>query len=227
MKPDREKIRRIIRALEKAYGVPVPVTRRPDPLDALVQTILSQNTNDRNRDRAYRNLRQRYPTNRDLSRARPGELARVVAAAGLQKQKAPAILRVVRWAHRRFGTHSLRGLRGLETEEIEKELLPIKGIGPKTVYVVLAMNLGRDVFPIDTHCLRLLVRLGILPPKTDLAKAHRLMNGSLPAGKAYALHLNLIRHGRTVCHARKPTCRACVLRRLCAFVRTRRADGKT
>ncbi len=206
---------RIAVMLEGRYGTHKLTRMRPDPLDTLIETILSQNTNDRNRDAAYETLRARFATWADAAGAKPGELGKAIRKAGLWRSKAASIQRALAWANERFGGYSLEGLRRMDTGEITAGLLSIKGVGAKTAHVVLAINLGRDVLPVDTHCLRLLKRFGILPPDTGLEKAHSLMEGMAGKGRALSLHLNLIRHGREVCSARSPKCASCFLAAIC------------
>jgi endonuclease-3 len=212
---NRRRIARIAARLETVYGVPPTPRHPPDPLDSLVCTILSQNTNDRNRDRAFGALLERFPCYEDVLAASHAVLRTVIAPAGLQDAKAHAIHNALAWTRARFGALSLASLHDMATEEIITALVSLKGVGLKTAHVVAAMSLDRDVFPLDTHCLRILKRLEVLPTPTTLDQAHRVMAGQVPRGKARAFHLNLIRHGREVCHARHPSCRGCALRRSC------------
>ena len=107
----------------------------------------------------------------------------------------------------------------MDAEEATAALLGLKGVGIKTVYVVLTFSCGQDVFPLDTHIFRIMNRLGILPPGTSYVKAHDFMSGLVPEGKAYSMHLNVLQFGRDTCHARAPECRGCPLRRMCVWVK--------
>lgn len=210
------------KALEARYGAAALPAARPDPIETLVETILSQNTNDRNRDAAFRSLKAAFPAWEDAAAASAASIGRAIRSAGLWRRKAACIRRSLLWARRTFGTCTLAPLRGMETGEAAQLLLGIKGVGLKTVHVVLAMNLGRDVFPVDTHCLRLLVRIGVLPAGTTADKAHSLMRVLSPPGRSLPFHLNLIRHGREVCRARSPRCAGCVLAGMCRADAARR-----
>jgi endonuclease-3 len=215
----KRRIRTIHRRLVKEYGEPIPP--RPTPaLDELVFTILSQNTNDRNRDRAYAVLRKRFPGWASVAEAPVSELADAIRIGGLGDTKAAYIQNVLRHVFEERGEYSLDFLNDLSDTEALEYLLALPGVGAKTARCVLSFSLGRDVFPVDTHILRVSKRLGLLPPKTDLTKAHALWAAMVPDGLAYPLHKNVIRHGRKVCGARKPLCGDCVLADLCPSVQT-------
>ena len=206
----RGKVRKVTRLLEKRYGIPAR-EKKADPLDVLIQTILSQNTNDRNRDRAYERLKIRFPRWRDLLTAREGALIRAIRPGGLAKQKAGRIREILRWVSERFGKLSLTVLQEMETRDIQETMGGLKGIGPKTVHCLLLFGLGRESFPVDTHVLRVGKRLGFIPEGMNAEKAHPWMVPLVPEGKSLSLHLNLIRFGRSLCRAKRPLCRDCLL----------------
>ena len=210
----RNKLKSVDRLLDKEYGV--PKRKRIDPLDELIVTILSQNTNDRNRDRAYTAMREAFPTWRDVMNAPQAGLEKVLKPGGLAKTKSGRIQKILRSVAKR-GSLSLNYLRRLPTEEVERELESFVGVGPKTARCVLLFSLGREVFPIDTHIFRVLGRLGVIPSGMTPAKAHEYVPEFVPEGRSYVLHLNIIAHGRTVCHPRNPACHDCVVRRHCDY----------
>jgi endonuclease III len=211
----RRKVGAVDRALEKAYGKPKRIRRSP-PLDALIGTILSQNTNDRNSGRAYAAMREAYPTWEAVMRAPQPKLEEVLRPGGLAKTKSTRIQQLLRGIAKE-GPLNLDWLRKLPTEEAEARLLAFDGVGYKTARCVLVFSLGHDSFPIDTHIFRILTRLGLLPAKCTPDRAHQIFPQYIREGRCYPLHLNLIRHGRQVCHARNPACGNCVLRRHCAY----------
>jgi endonuclease-3 len=204
--------------LEKAYGIPRR-GRKTDPLEVLIQTILSQNTNDRNRDLAYERLKTRFPLWENIVRARTGEIARAIRPGGLAKQKAKRIHDLLHWIKDREGGFGLLALRKMRSEEIEETFGALKGIGPKTLACLLLFGLGREAFPVDTHILRIGKRLGFIPERLDAEKAHRWMVPLVPEGKSLSLHLNLIRFGRSICKAQHPKCKNCFLRKDCLYFR--------
>lgn len=210
----KNRIHTIHRRLVKEYGE--PARPRPIPaLDELIFTILSQNTNDTNRDRAYAVLRERFPDWASVAEAPTGEIADAVRIGGLGDTKAGYIQGVLRHIYAERGEYSLDFLEGLSDADALDYLRALPGVGAKTANCVLVFSLGRDVFPVDTHILRVSKRLGLIPEKTDLAKAHEIWAAMVPDGLGYRLHKNLINHGRKVCTARKPLCGGCVLADTC------------
>ena len=156
------KVREILHLLEKRYGIPQRKWR-VDPLDVLIQTILSQNTNDRNRDRAYQRLKTQFPHWEDVLKAKAGAVIQAIRPGGLAEQKARRICQILQWIKKREGKLSLFFLKKMSSEEIKKTLEGLKGIGPKTVHCLLLFGLGREAFPVDTHVLRVGKRLGFIP----------------------------------------------------------------
>jgi endonuclease-3 len=211
------KVRRVTFFLEKQYGIPRR-ERSGDPLDILIGTILSQNTNDRNQDKAYRRLRTRFPHWEDVLEARVRSIVSAIRPGGLAEQKARRIREVLRWIKGREEKVSLLFLKKMDSEEIKKTIGTLKGIGPKTLHCLLLFGLGREAFPVDTHILRIGKRLGLFPERMDAEKAHKWIVPFVPKGKSLSLHLNLIRFGRSVCKARRPQCDICFLKKGCLFI---------
>jgi len=188
-----------------------------DPLDILIQTVLSQNTNDRNRDSAYQRLRDRFPHWEDVLKAKTESIARAIRPGGLAEQKSRRIKEILRWIEKYYGVLTLVFLKEMDSEGIKRTIGSLKGIGPKTLHCLLLFGLGREAFPVDTHILRVGKRLGFLPKKIDAEKAHPWIVPLIPNGKSLSLHLNLIRFGREVCQARNPKCNGCFLVKDCLF----------
>jgi len=212
----REKIEKVVRSLEKEYGIPRH-KKKADPLNILIQTILSQNTNDRNRDRAYQMLKTRFPQWEDLLKARTGAVMQAIRTGGLAGQKARRIRQILQWIKDREGRLSLHFLKKMSSEEIKNTLEKLKGIGPKTVHCLLLFGMGRDVFPVDTHVLMAGKRMGFIPGQMNAEKAHPWMVPLIPKGKSLSLHLNLIRFGREICRAKNPKCEICFLVKDCCY----------
>ena len=220
MTPDnallRTKIEAVHRQLLGAYGE--PRWRNPlPPLDELVSTILSQNTNDANRDRAFERLRDRLPTWEQVRDAPTQDVIEAVRTAGLANQKGPRIQKALRRITAERGVLELDFLADLPLEQARAWLLSLQGVGPKTAAIVLLFSLGRPAFPVDTHVHRISRRLGLIGERVSAAQAHPLLEALAPPEWYYALHLNVIRHGRQICRARKPRCEMCVLSDLCDF----------
>lgn len=190
---------------------------RLEPVGELISTILSQNTNDVNRDRAYSQLRKRFPTWEAVRDAATAEVQKAIRPAGLANSKGLAIQRALRHISEERDEISLDFLAEIPLDEARKWLTSLNGVGPKTAAIVLLFSFNRPVFPVDTHVHRLSRRLGLIGPKVSREKAHDLLEALLPPETYYAFHLNLITHGRRVCHARRPRCEGCPLLSLCDY----------
>lgn len=214
--------RQVHQRLLELYGE--PTWRNPlPPVDELISTILSQNTNDTNRDRAFASLRQRYPTWEQVRDADPRSVIEAIRPAGLANQKGPRIQQVLQEIASERGCLDLSFLKELPLEEARAWLTKFKGVGPKTAAIVLLFSLGRPAFPVDTHIYRVTGRLGLRPEKMTVEDAHQYLEGLFPPETYYAAHLNIIRLGREICSARKPLCGVCPLRDVCAFPRQEKA----
>jgi len=203
-----------------------PTWRNPLPaLDELVSTILSQNTNDTNRDRAYQALRLRFPTWEAVRDAETGAIIEAIRPAGLANQKGPRIQQVLREITAERGALNLDFLGQLPPGQAREWLEKFKGVGPKTAAIVLLFSLGKPAFPVDTHIYRVTGRLGLRPEKMTVEQAHAHLAGLFPPQAYYAAHLNIIRLGREICQARKPNCPACPLNDGCLFYQSQIQTG--
>ncbi len=190
----------------------------PDPapmLDVLVATLLSQNTTDVNSGAAFARLIRRFPAWDDVRRARVAAIAAAIRPAGLQQQKAARIKRILQALHARRGALSLEFLQARPPGESLAYLRAFPGVGPKTAACVLLFACRQPVLPVDTHVHRVSLRLGLVPPRTTAVRAHDLLAQLVPARRVLEFHLLLIRHGRKICHARRPQCRTCPLLNAC------------
>jgi endonuclease-3 len=206
------------RRLLDFYGQ--PTWRNPlPPVDELVSTILSQNTNDTNRDRAFESLRRQFPTWQAVRDADPGAIVAAIRTAGLANQKGPRIQQVLKDISAERGALDLGFLQDLPLEDARAWLMKFKGVGPKTAAIVLLFSLGRPAFPVDTHIYRVTGRIGLRPEKMMVEEAHIHLEKIFPPETYYAAHLNIIRLGREICEARKPACPRCPLRGLCNYAK--------
>lgn len=207
------------RRLLDFYGQ--PTWRNPlPPVDELVSTILSQNTNDINRDRAFGSLRRQFSSWEAVRDADPAAVVVAIRQAGLANQKGPRIQQVLREITSERGSLELSFLKDMPLEEARTWLKKFKGVGPKTAAIVLLFSLGRPAFPVDTHIYRVTGRIGLRPEKMTVEDAHSYLEKLFPPETYYAAHLNIIRLGREICAARKPACGRCPLRRLCNYAMT-------
>ncbi len=214
------------RRLIDYYGY--PTWRNPlPPIDELVSTILSQNTNDTNRDRAFQALTERYPTWEEVRDADPAQLIDTIRSAGLANQKGPRIQNILWEITEQRGELDLDFLAEMSTEDAREWLMQFKGVGPKTAAIVLQFSLEKPAFPVDTHIYRVTGRLGIRPEKMTADKAHDYLSTLFPFETYYPAHLNIIRLGREVCQARKPKCSICPLQDLCAYYAQLIRDSKS
>lgn len=195
-----------------------PAWRGPLPaVDELVSTILSQNTNDVNRDRGFNALREKFPTWEAVRDAEAKDVIAAIKPAGLANQKGPRIQQVLRAITEERGSLNLDFLAGLPIEEARAWLTKFNGVGPKTAAIVLCFSLNMSAFPVDTHIYRVSGRIGLRPEKMTVEQAHPHLESVFPAETYYAAHLNLIRLGREVCGARKPNCPKCPILKLCEY----------
>ncbi|MGD8455612.1 MAG: hypothetical protein PVF83_04435 [Anaerolineales bacterium] len=202
--------------LMKFYGS--PKWRNPlPPIDELVSTILSQNTNDTNRDRGFNTLKERFSTWEEVRDADPEEVIDAIRVAGLANQKGPRIQNVLKQITEMRGELDLDFLRDYTREKAAEWLTQFKGVGPKTAAIVLQFSLDKPAFPVDTHIYRITGRIGLRPQKMSVEKTHTHMEALLPSEAYYPAHLNIIRLGREICQARQPHCPECPLQDLCEF----------
>ncbi|HOW98057.1 MAG TPA: endonuclease III [Kiritimatiellia bacterium] len=204
----------VFRRLTRAYGPP-PRLRRLRPLDALVQTILSQNTSDTNSWRAYQELTRTFRSWPAVAAAPARSIERAIRSGGLARTKAPRIRLVLRLIREREGRLSLARLKRLSDPEARVWLTSLPGVGSKTAACVLLFALGRPVMPVDTHVERVCRRLGWVGAKLPVDQIGPVLERHVPARRMLAMHLQLVRHGRRTCRARKPACARCPLRSCC------------
>jgi len=232
----------VLAALRTVHGRPA-WERRLDPTSELVLTILSQNSADLNAERAFEALRRAFPSDRPAERHLPGqgwggaglseapppswmavelaplpELVEAIRPGGLAQQKAPRIQAALRFIREERGDHSLEFLGDLAPLEARAWLTRINGIGKKTASVLLMFCFNMPLMAVDRHVERVSHRIGLIPPRATADEAHDLFLAMLRPDQAFEAHVNLIRHGRMICHARRPACDGCSIRARCRFV---------
>jgi endonuclease-3 len=211
---ERERLRRVIVLLDDLYGRPVWSPRYP-PVDELVYTVLSQNTADVNTERTFAALKARFPDWRAVRDAPVAEVEQAIALGGLARVKAPRIKAILAAVSERTGDPDLSELDGMTDDAALTYLQSMPGVGPKTAACVLMFALGRPAMPVDTHVHRVAGRLGLIDAKLSAEQAHRPLTELAGPENVYALHINLVRHGRRICHARRPQCGRCPLAVIC------------
>ena len=223
-RPRRARVRALRDRLRRLYGRPVN-DPHGHPIAELVRTVLSQNTNDRNRDVAYERLRARLPTWVEVRDAPVGVVEEAIRPGGLSKTKAPRIQEIVRLLPEAGGEPTLDWLADADREQALEFLTGLPGVGRKTAACVMIFAFGRPEIPVDTHVHRVGGRLGLFEERASFESAHDEMLAITAPEDAYELHINLITHGRRVCRPR-PLCDRCELRRMCPYWRRLRVGGK-
>ena len=235
-------VRYVMDELAERYGHPV-WEQRLDPTSELILTILTQNSADVNAEVAFQALREAYPSGGAPRAHNPGacwggvglpegappdwgavefaplpELTDVIRPGGLANQKAPRLQSTLRRIREERGDYALDFLADMPALEARAWLTSFDGIGKKTASILLLFCFGQPLMPIDRHVERVSHRIGLLPPKATIDEAHELFLGVFQPDEMYEAHVNLIQHGRKVCHARRPDCAACPVRPRCRYV---------
>lgn len=206
---EEEKIRAIYQELLEKYGQPDEAGDMPG-IDYLIETILSQNTNDINRDKAFKNFKEKYGNDYEaVENADREELIDTIRIAGLGPTKAERIQEALRIVREDQGAYSIDFLEEMSVEDAKKWLTDIPGIGPKTASVILCFHFGMPTFPVDTHVHRLSKRLGLVPENSSRTRTHDIMEEKVPDEIKYPFHILLITHGRNSCTARDESCELC------------------
>jgi endonuclease-3 len=217
--PINENLPYILQNLRSVYGVPKP-HRGLDPLDVLIETILSQSTNDRNSQRAFAELKKKFPDWNAARKARVNSIETAIRSGGLARQKSVRIKALLNDIHQRLGSLDLSFLRTCPLDDAREFLGSLKGVGPKTVACTLLFACNRPVFPVDVHIYRIARRLGLIPERGSDEDAHRLMESLIPKARYFEGHINLIRHGRTICRPQQPKCEQCCIVEYCEYYRS-------
>ncbi|MDP2366248.1 MAG: endonuclease III [Ignavibacteria bacterium] len=212
----KKKIEKINGLLVEHFGIPPRPKILPTPLDAIIGTILSQNTNDKNSYQAYRNLKDNFSDWDKLAELKAIQIEKYIKIAGLGKQKSKAIYELLQSLKTKQKSVSLDQIKRNSDEEILNELTSYNGVGVKTASCVLLFSLGRNVCPVDTHVHRTLNRIGIVKTNTP-EKTFCEITNQIPENTAHSFHTNLIRLGREICKPSNPACSICPLRKICKF----------
>ncbi|MBD3170777.1 MAG: endonuclease III [candidate division Zixibacteria bacterium] len=207
-------INKIDKLLAENYGDKQLIKHR-DPVGELVNTILSQNTSDVNRDKAFNRLKERFPEWEQVAEAHTNSIKAMIKPGGLSAVKAPRIKKILNEIRNGNGRIDLSNLYEMKPDEGLKYLTSFNGVGFKTAACVLLFACGKEVFPVDTHIYRTSKRIGLVDDKADREKAFETMNSLVPGGIAYRLHLNMIQLGRKICRPKRPLCGECPLNKMC------------
>jgi endonuclease-3 len=215
-RPSRRRVRALRDRLRDVYGIPL-APPHGHPIAELILTVLSQSTNDRNRDVAFLRLRDRFPTWEQIRDAPVEEIEEAIRPGGISNVKSVRIQAILRGISdtSETGDLSLDRLPERTVPEAQAYLTSLPGVGRKTAACVLLFALGMRDVPVDTHVSRVGTRLHLFRPGAPFEELHDELLAVTPRGQELEFHLNLLRHGRRTCHARRPACEACPLRRMC------------
>ena len=204
------KVGEAIRALSAEYG-PFQKEPRLDPAHEVVFTILSQHTSDINSARAFQLLMERFGTLEAVANTDVKSIEEAISPGGLAKVKAPRIKQVLNMILDLNGSLDLSFLREMPLKEAREWLRQLPGIGPKSAGIILSFSLGFPAMAIDTHIYRVCQRLGLIGPKTNVDKAHEILESAVEPEQVHPFHVGFITHGRQVCKAQRPMCGRCVV----------------
>lgn len=207
----------LIAILDQEYGS-VEAQPNGDPISELVLTLLSQNTSDHNSGKAFHQLLACFKSWDAVIAASTAEVENAIRPGGLHRTKAPRMQQLLTEVRDLTPDYSLNFLAKLPLDEAKAWLQALPGVGPKTAAIVLLFALGRPALPVDTHVERVTKRLGLIPPKMPVDKAHAALEAQIKPDEVYSFHVDLIQHGRRTCHARSPKCESCVLLEHCPRV---------
>jgi len=208
------RVRTLNARLEKIYGTFKPFEKL-DGVTELILTVLSQNTNDINRDRAFTNLKEKFPTWDDVLSAPAKKIENAIRVGGLAHNKSIAIMKILSEIKTRYGKYTLDTIASLPIDEALTELTKFPGVGIKTAACVLVFSYGKPVIPVDTHVHRLSTRLGLVTQKATAEQTFDVLMKIIPEKLRYPFHIYLIRHGRMCCKSQRPDCPNCPLNDLC------------
>lgn len=212
----KKKIVKINSLLIEYFGIPPKAKKNPTPLDTIIGTILSQNTNDKNSYQAYRNLKDNFSDWDKLAKLKAIQIEKYIKVAGLGNQKSKAIYELLQSLKKKEKSVSLDHIKNKNDDEILEELTAYNGVGVKTASCVLLFSLGRNICPVDTHVHRTLNRIGLVETSAPEKTFYEILN-KIPDKTAHSFHTNLIRLGREICKPANPNCSICPLLKLCKF----------
>jgi endonuclease-3 len=212
----KKKIEKINKLLIDRFGIPPRPKKLPTPLDAIIGTILSQNTNDKNSYKAYKNLKDNFKNWNELTELNPTQIEKYIKIAGLGKQKSKAIYEILKSLKKDHKKVSLNHIRNNSDEEVLEELTSYNGVGVKTASCVLLFSLDRNICPVDTHVHRTLNRIGIVKTNNPEKTFYNILD-KIPDKIAHSFHTNLIRLGREICKPANPICTVCPVLKMCKY----------
>ena len=211
-----QEIKKINKLLVSYFDIPKRNANPAPPIDMLIATILSQNTNDNNSYKAYIALKEKYKTWEELLNVEREEIEEVIKIAGLGKQKSSAIKNVISELNKKFGKINLDFINEMSDKDAVANLISFPGVGVKTASCVLLFSMEKDICPVDTHVHRTLNRIGLVKTNSP-DKTFEAINKNFPIGIAHQFHTNLIKLGREICKPTNPACSICPVEKICKY----------
>ncbi|MEM2202321.1 MAG: endonuclease III [Candidatus Bathyarchaeia archaeon] len=207
----------ILQILRKNFTLPKWVSADHNPFETLIITIISQNTSDRNTEKAFEKLSKTFPiTPEALANAKTSEIEKCLKVAGLYRNKAKIIRKVSKIILEKF-SGNLETVLTLPFEKARETLMTLPGVGPKTADVLLLFSANKPTIPVDTHVNRVSKRLGLVPIDGDYERVRESLQKLYKPQDYLEVHILLILLGRKYCKAIKPLCKSCPLRALCPY----------
>jgi len=210
----------------RCYYSPTDLGNKRNPLNELLYIIISLRTTNPSLQRTYCKFKKVFPKWQNVYESRTVKIASVLKNAGLSKQKARNLKLILKKIKKDWGVLSLRKTRELNDEDLEKYLRSLPGVGLKTARCVMMYSFMRQVFPVDSHCFRIVKRLGWVPPESKYCEhIQNYIQSFVPPELRYRLHVNLIQHGRELCLPYRPRCKSCFLQILCQYGKSIKGAG--
>jgi endonuclease III len=187
-----------------------------NPTNELFYILLTKKTNPTHYQPIFKKLLSKYRSWESLLSEEFDELESILRPLGMSNLRASQFIKIAKQLKSDFGKVTLAPLKRMLTADAKSYLVHLPGVGEKSARCVLMYSLGRDVSPMDTHAIRVMYRLGLLPD-TNPSNAHRIIDERLPSGMAYRLHVNLVAHGKKICTSKNPTHRICSIKEACWY----------
>ncbi|MEM1564084.1 MAG: endonuclease III [Candidatus Bathyarchaeia archaeon] len=212
---DKKRAEEILQILRENFTLPRWVSADHNPFETLVITIISQNTSDRNTEKAFEKLSKAFAiTPEVLAKAETSEIEECLKVAGLYRNKARIIKQVSKIIIKKFNG-KLETILALPFEKARETLLQLPGVGPKTADVLLLFSANKPTIPVDTHVNRVSKKLGLAPADGDYESVRESLQKLYKPEDYLEVHILLILLGRKYCKARKPLCKPCPVKMLC------------
>lgn len=197
----------VIELLKKEYPDTECTLDYDDAWKLLVSVRLAAQCTDARVNVVVQDLYKKFPTVAALAEADPAEIEEIVKPCGLGHSKARDISLCMKMLHNDFND---------QVPDDFDTLLSLPGVGRKSANLIMGDVFGKPAYVTDTHCIRLVGRIGLVENTKDPKKVEMALREIVPPEESNQFCHRLVDHGRAVCSARtKPACDKCVLRDVC------------